>query len=57
MKDEYFFEVFIIYYFKQNTWIIKIKYKNHNYLLIFAEAYTTYQRVAIIDNIKLKIIT
>lgn len=41
---------------KQNTWIIKIKYGDHNHLPIFIRAHTTHKKLVMIDDIKLKIV-
>lgn len=56
IKDKCFCKIIAICYFKQNIKIIIIKYKNHNYLLIFAKTYTIYLKTIITNNIKLKIV-
>lgn len=57
IKDEYSSEIIVISHSEQNTWAVEIKYGNHNHLLTLTRANLTYWKIAITDNIKLKIVT
>ena len=57
MKNKCPYKVIATRHSKQNIWPNEIKCGDHNHLPTFAGAYTTYQKAAMTDDIKLKIVT